>query len=209
MISDFGLAQWVNDVGVADVDAFYGKHLVPEAATSGSATIQADIFQVGMTLYRMCNGETDFQNQFRGINFQNQQERDRLIQRIQREEFPQREFLPHIPYKLKEIVKKCLKANPDQRYKSILELINDLGEVEDSLDWQFGFLNNNECWIKEENGYITSVLIQPENNNFSVRVTKKNIQTNRIINDNQNSTTGLRDLKAARNKIFSLFKNKL
>lgn len=62
MISDFGLAQWVNNVGVADVDAFYGKHLVPEATISGAATIQADIFQVGMTLYRMCNGEVAFQN---------------------------------------------------------------------------------------------------------------------------------------------------
>lgn len=90
-----------------------------------------------------------------------------------------------------------------------MELINDLGKINESLDWQFGFLNNNECWIKEENGYLTTVLIQPDNNHFSVKITKKNIQTDRTTNDNQNSATGLRDLKTARNKIFSLFKNKI
>jgi len=64
MLSDFGLAQPVNLLGIAGQDRLYNKQRPPEAFKYDHFDLRYDIYQVGITLYRMCNGNDIFNNQF-------------------------------------------------------------------------------------------------------------------------------------------------
>jgi serine/threonine protein kinase len=73
LLSDFGLAKQMNLEGVALQDRIYFKTIAPEGLTGDEFTRAFDIYQFGLTLYRMCNGEESFAAQFQkygtGANF--------------------------------------------------------------------------------------------------------------------------------------------
>lgn len=209
MLTDFGLANWVDGKGITETDSFYGKHFVPESVMTNTATVQADIFQVGMTLYRMCNGEANFHEQFRGRNLNNPDQLQEAVNLMREHKLPRREFAPHIPYKLRKVVEKCLEFNPDKRFKSVLELINELSLVEDSLDWRYKPRDELQIWENDLDAYVVKVELEEKDGKFNMIVTKTNKESGKITNDHKKSAQGLKDLKAAKNKAFSLFKDKL
>jgi serine/threonine protein kinase len=142
LISDFGLAKNTNSVGLAAIGDIYMKHIPPEAFAADLADMRFDIFQAGLTLYRMCNGNQDFNrqlSQFTDIpDFQRAVELGR---------FPDRKaYLPHIPKKLRKIINKALAVNPSDRYQTVLSLLNDLALVDGSIDWQYKISADGETW---------------------------------------------------------------
>ena len=74
-------------------------------------------------------------------------------------EFPKRNyFLPHIPSKLRKIVIKALKVDPEERYKNTIEMMNDLSDVQENLDWFFTG-NFSEPYFKNDGTYGYSICI--------------------------------------------------
>lgn len=144
MVSDFGQSRETNHLGVSEIPPLYTSHIVPEAFVSTHATKQSDIFQVGLTLYRMCNGNDHFREQF---NFKTNQE---FFDAISSGRFPSRDkYLPHVPLKLRRIIKKCLEVNPANRFQTCLELQNELVTVRNLLDWKFDPSPAGKRWIKD------------------------------------------------------------
>ena len=68
MLSDFGQAKQTNYSGVAVQDRLCGKMIPPEALDTDQLTRTFDIYQISLTLYRMCNGNDKFYRQFSGSN---------------------------------------------------------------------------------------------------------------------------------------------
>jgi serine/threonine protein kinase len=64
LLCDFGLAKQMNFSGIAAQDRHYAKMIPPEATTGDFFNATFDIYQLGLTLYRMCNGDTAFYDQF-------------------------------------------------------------------------------------------------------------------------------------------------
>src|SRR4030095_5450000 len=62
LLSDFGLARQVQG-GLAGQDQHYLKMIPPEAFTQDHFDRTFDLFQLGLTLYRMCNGDDVFYEQ--------------------------------------------------------------------------------------------------------------------------------------------------
>lgn len=94
----------------------------------------ADIYQVGLTLYRLLVGLDSLQRQRDSFKLGAE------LARAQRTEtYPDLKQLPlHVPKKLKSIIKKCLRYDPDSRYQSVMDLLNELSSIEDvGLDWRF------------------------------------------------------------------------
>lgn len=155
LISDFGISKYMNSYGSATIDKIYGPHITPEYVRGEDATIESDIYQFGLTLYRMLNGNAVFEAQIPHND-------NELIDKVQNGTFPARgNHLYHVPPRLRRILDKCLHLDQAERYSNVLQLLNDLSEINSNLDWQF-----------EENGDTNTWKINKSDKEFVVKTTK-------------------------------------
>ena len=63
VLADFGSAININHSGVGKLKNVYYKHIAPEQCYSSRVDVRVDIYQFGNTLYRMCNGEEEYNKQ--------------------------------------------------------------------------------------------------------------------------------------------------
>lgn len=145
LVTDFGIAQNMDLFGLSEIDKAYFKHLPPEYFTTTKHSMLFDIYSAGLTIYRLCNGNQVFYEQFNKYP-----DRLDLKTAILNGQFPNREsFKYHIPKKLRKVIKKSLSIKPEDRYQTVLEFFNDLGEVDELLDWQYTESGDIKTWIKE------------------------------------------------------------
>lgn len=139
LISDFGLSRRLNTSGTAGQDRMYFKMRPPEAYGTSEFTRVFDIYQFGLTLYRMCCGNATFEEQFaRFGTTQATFDREAFKFEVRNGRFPDRQaFEDHIPDRLRRVVKKCLEPDPTERFQAAIDISNELAQVEDRLDWQF------------------------------------------------------------------------
>lgn len=186
MLTDFGQTREMNHLGVATNPPLYLFHYPPELFRNTHSTLLADIYQSGLTLYRMCNGEPFFQNQ-KNKYTNSYSLRDAIISGA----FPNRNsFLPHIPDKMRRIIRKSLLLDPAKRYQSALELTNDLGKVSKLLDWEYIDNTTEIRWNKRtiEHLYAIVLLYDKSNNNWRVEGSTRKLPA--IINRKKNSWCG-------------------
>ncbi|MDO7202992.1 hypothetical protein Q5M85_00670 [Paraclostridium bifermentans] len=67
VLTDFGSAVYLNKNGVGKLRNVYYKHIAPEQCKSTVIDRKVDIYQIGTTLYRMCNGNLEYNNQLKNI----------------------------------------------------------------------------------------------------------------------------------------------
>lgn len=144
LVSDFGLAKAMGLNYMATPAQMYTKHMAPEYFTETEFTSQYDIYQLGLTIYRLIVGETEFNIQIAAFaSF------DEFKGAILTEAFPRRLSLEHIPSRLKSIVEHCLKVDRNERYDSALEVANDLAQIDDkTLDWMYEIDDGTRRWRK-------------------------------------------------------------
>ncbi|HEK0671520.1 serine/threonine-protein kinase [Proteus mirabilis] len=159
MISDFGLSKLVNDSNRAKPDDSYLLHSPPEWISSNNEcgyNYTYDIYQVGVALYRMCIGAAAFDFEFRSHVTPNQ-----LARAIARGEFPSQQYPAHIPKALRNIIKMCLHVDPNDRYQSVLDILNALSSIKngENLDWRMDHTcAQNTCkWTKNTSNAILSL----------------------------------------------------
>ena len=127
LLSDFGLAKQMDLTGAADQDRLYLKTMPPEAMTPGAPFSRLfDIYQFGLTLYRMCVGTEAFNAQFLTFvvagGFDHEVSHRCVCQSVS----GSTKFAPHIPSRLQTVVKKCLQPNPADRFQSAIDVANAL-----------------------------------------------------------------------------------
>lgn len=148
LISDFGLSRRLNFAGVAEQDRMYFRMRPPEAYGTTEFTRAFDIYQLGLTLYRMCNGNALFDEQFfqfgaTAATF----DRDGFKFAVRNGRFPDRDaFEDHIPDRLRRVIRKCLMPEPAERFSSAIDVSNELAQVDDRLDWRFERQGTARVW---------------------------------------------------------------
>lgn len=175
LLSDFGLAKQTK-LGLAQPDGLYLRMAPPEVVNGPPYKLTFDIYQIGLTLYRMCVGPAEFHRQFSRFVGASGVDRAALAQALQRGEFPDRRGLPeHIPARLETVIMTCLQVDPDERYQSALAVANALARVDSCLDWEVVVHPVNRIWRKvvdgkehrftvNQNGSTEFVTIQPGGN---------------------------------------------
>ena len=122
-ISDFGIARLDGEPGTTETGANGPKgtpsYMAPEqvAAIPGSIGPAADLHALGALLYHLLTGRPPFQGASSA---------DTLEQVRNQEPVPPRRLNGRIPRDLETICLKCLEKTPSRRYKSALDLADDL-----------------------------------------------------------------------------------
>lgn len=159
MVADFGQTRKTNADGmVIPRPPLYPVGIPPECY-DGFGTHQSDIYHVGLTLYRAANGKQFFQDQVpSGVP---DDERAAIIKRNTRSgKFPNRSsFLPHIPKRLRTVIRKALTVDPADRYQNAGEFSYALGGVNPTHDWNTIISPTGEItWRAERNEQPTLVV---------------------------------------------------
>lgn len=174
LLTDFGLSKHLDENGFANQRRQYVAHRSPEAYVTTDKTVQDDIYQAGLTLYRMCNGNSDFKTQFELLKT-SCNSNDEFIKKIQRGEFPNRSsYLPQIPVKLRRIINKMLHIDIDKRYKDVLSIINDLSKIDETMDWRYDIIEEERVfvWALDNASSIVTVRVEKNEKRYLTSVKK-------------------------------------
>lgn len=165
ILTDFGSALYLNNSGNARLRNVYYKHIAPEQCTNSIIDKKIDIYQIGTTLYRMCNGNEEYNNQARKYKDLNS-----LKIACAKGKFPiRKKYLPHIPREIISIIEKCLMIDPRDRYEDVLEIMNDLSSISRNLDWRYKKLEKNDfVWELEDKNYNTYIRLYKEDKDWKV-----------------------------------------
>ncbi|MDD8049344.1 MAG: Stk1 family PASTA domain-containing Ser/Thr kinase [Thomasclavelia sp.] len=118
-IADFGIASMQNLAQVTQTDVIMGSlhYLAPELARGEKATIQSDIYALGIVMYELLRGEVPFNGES-PVN---------IALKHMQEDLPSlRDFNPSIPQSVENIVIKATAKNPADRYANAGEMLADL-----------------------------------------------------------------------------------
>lgn len=124
-LSDFGLAL---DYHVDPSDTMgYRPHQPLEVIDGNPMNKLSDIYAMGITLYRLINSIADMSFGFAS--------RDEWRVAVVGNKYPDRNYLPHIPRKIKTIVNKAINNDSTKRYQSTSEFRQALEKAVLPIDW--------------------------------------------------------------------------
>ena len=182
LLSDFGLARATNSLGLAEMGLAYDIVRPPDSFIQLEHTKKYDIYQAGLLIYRMCSGENDFYAQFNQLVSSDETYEKAIVGGL----FPNRKsFFPHIPKKLKKVISKMLEIKQDDRYVSILDVLNDLSNINEYLDWQLSYSEIGIILTKTNQKHEINVYIEEKDNILKIETFRTNIETQKksIVND--------------------------
>jgi eukaryotic-like serine/threonine-protein kinase len=119
LVMDFGLARTIEGDGMTQVGALVGtmEYMSPEQALAKDLDQRSDIFTLGLILYELLTGKMPFKAESTLAS---------LIKRTQERAAPVSDHDESIPGALSGIVSKCLERDPNLRYQSASEMLEDL-----------------------------------------------------------------------------------
>jgi len=158
LLADFGLTKIMDQEGVASQPLLYIKQMPPEVFGNQDKSFdnRFDIYQIGLTMYRMCVGNACFYEQFSVYG-----DGQHFAKDVREGKFPDRKAYPlHIPKKLQRVVNKCLKPNPGDRYGAAVEVVNAIADIDGPiLHWKYSPTDQEQRWDQELDGTIKSIII--------------------------------------------------
>ncbi|MGR2682600.1 serine/threonine-protein kinase [Chromobacterium haemolyticum] len=182
LISDFGLSRRLSREGRAEQDRMYYKMRPPEAYTDAQFTPAFDIYQFGLTLYRMCNGNAAFYEQFHRFGADPVAfDRDGFRFAVRNGQFPDRSIFPeHIPERLRRIVKKCIEPDIANRYSAAIEVSNELAQVDSCLDWEYSIVDRAKAWVRRDDSKEYQLTVGAAGNSEATKTMLESGRTTRI-----------------------------
>lgn len=118
-ITDFGIAVAMNATQLTQTNSVMGSvhYLPPEQASGKGATLQSDIYSIGILMYELITGKLPF----RGDNAVE------IALKHLKEPMPSiRDELPDIPQSVENIILRATAKNPKNRYSDAREMHEDL-----------------------------------------------------------------------------------
>ncbi len=118
-ITDFGIAMAMNSTQLTQTNSVMGSvhYLPPEQASGKGATLQSDIYSIGILFYELLTGHLPFKGE-------NAVE---IALKHLKEPLPSiRDDVPNIPQSVENIIIKATAKNPKNRYNDAREMHEDL-----------------------------------------------------------------------------------
>lgn len=142
MLTDYGIA-WAPNMGIVNTSC-YIPHIAPESvqgipgaySANHQPTARTDLYQLGVTAYRLLNGVSLIRQTFDQMNAAGQ--RDLFLEKVMNGDIPDRSaYQPTVPNRLRHIINRALSLDPTDRYLSALEMRRDLERLYFPHVWKF------------------------------------------------------------------------
>ncbi|MCD8203997.1 MAG: serine/threonine protein kinase [Coprobacillus sp.] len=118
-IGDFGISEAVglnhNQVGEVKGSVHY---LAPEITEGKPASIQSDIYAIGITFYEIVTGRTPFSNKKKAM--------DVALAHVNEKMLSPKTYIPSLPDEIERIIMTATEKKPRKRYKSAWAMNEDL-----------------------------------------------------------------------------------
>lgn len=166
-LSDFGLATRIPRGGVASPYG-YLTHMAPEIIRDQGATVLTDIYAVGVTAYRLLNGDSFLPDV---------SSTEEIADLILDSEYPDRShYRPYIPRQLRTIINRAMNLDPVKRFQCAASMRNSLEKILVCCDWKWFPRKNNVIYETLINGAkIKVVILAKANRRFDILTNKKGL----------------------------------
>lgn len=163
-LSDFGLATRVPRGGTASPYG-YLTHVAPEVLRTGKTSKSSDIYALGVTAYRLMNGDAFLPDVTDISDIQDL---------ILAGEYPDRDrYRPYIPNKLKRVLGQCMAIRKADRFRTASEFRRTLEKIKIHCDWRFRHKGHVVTYLTQIGSATYKVVIKPDNSeHFRITTTK-------------------------------------
>jgi len=136
MLTDYGIVGVTQDGAPVPPPTFYKIHAAPEVLSANAITAQTDVFQMGLTFFRMLVGLDTLRQKFNALGEQAYYKALSDADLISLSDFP-----AYVPSRLRRIIQKATHPDLAERYQSALVMRRELEK-----------LNYPGYWTVEANG---------------------------------------------------------
>ncbi len=174
-ITDFGIAMAINSTQLTQTNSVMGSvhYLPPEQASGKGATLQSDIYSIGILFYELLTGKLPFKGE-------NAVE---IALKHLKEPLPSiRDELPNIPQSVENIIIKATAKNPKNRYADAREMHEDLKTCLDPSR-----ANEEKIKLKYQEISDDTKIIKQVKSDSKEKDVKKNIDKSNVNNKKEDS----------------------
>lgn len=154
LLSDFGVVTtFPIGKSVQPANPMFLMLWSPEYIDFGVTNIFTDIYQVGITLYLMCNKlQIDDLLPQKLLTLNGNDGILELQKLIKNGRLYPKSYPKHISFEIQRIINKCLNIDVSKRYSSIRGIINDLSKIQPNLnlDWNYIKTTQHEKWWRHD-----------------------------------------------------------
>ncbi|QSZ26670.1 Stk1 family PASTA domain-containing Ser/Thr kinase [Aceticella autotrophica] len=167
-VTDFGIARAVNGSTITYKGDVLGTayYFSPEQAKGNLTDEKTDLYSLGIVMYEMLTGK---------VPFEGESPISVALKHIQEDVIPPSKINPKVPEKLDQIILKATEKDVNKRYKSALELLNDINT----------FLNDPDKLN----------IVKPMDNNKTQIISANDVQKIKKISNDNRPKKGSRILK--------------
>ena len=151
VLTDYGISCYAPSLQPVQPRSAYKLHIAPEILNDNHINIQTDIYQVGLTAFRLINGIGAIQDKFNKLGEQ------KYYQLVQKGNVIQTtDYQPFVPRTLKAVINKAIHVDPSRRYQSAVEMRRALERLSYPGFWTLnaagifeGYNSTCEFWFDE------------------------------------------------------------
>lgn len=151
-LTDYGISANLNSDGTGLAPNSYKLHRAPETDVTSLISVKSDIFQLGMTLFRLCCGDNNLSERFFKLGEDEYYSQINSGNLIKESDFP--EFIPTC---FKKIILRAIDNSPEKRFSSALEMRRELEKILLPGHWDFV----DDKFVGETRGYLFYFEIEP------------------------------------------------
>lgn len=172
MLTDYGIVGITQDGAPVPPPTFYKIHAAPEVVDTNAITAQTDVFQAGLTLFRMAVGLDTLRQKFTTLGEQAYYDAVARAGLVSTSDFP-----AYVPSRLRRIIQKAIDPNLAERYQSALEMRRELEKLNYPGHWT---VRENGDFVGYNGSYVYRYeQLRKAGNRFDVRALKCNRRTGR------------------------------